>query len=138
MHAFLTCLIQDCSTKCLYAKLPKEKLHQLSNKEFINYLRRDISLSRIHCEPLLQTQNFWQRKATEFLLVSDCITFVLYNNPTLHNCLHDRQKSATISVGKLQTFFNTLQQVWLQHFYKIELQNSLLINISNNGDNNEK
>ena len=58
MHAFLTCLIQDCSTKCLYGKLPKEKLHQLSNKEFINYLRQDISLSRIHCEPLLQTQNF--------------------------------------------------------------------------------
>ena len=58
IHAFLTCLIQDCPTKCLYGKLPKEKLHQLSNKDFINYLRRDVSLSRIHREPLLQTQNF--------------------------------------------------------------------------------
>ena len=30
------------------------------------------------------------------------------------------------------------QQVWIKHFQNIELQNSLLSNINDNGDNNEK
>ena len=35
-------------------------------------------------------------------------------------------------------FFDTPQQVWLQPFWNIELQSSLLSNINDNGDDNEK
>ena len=37
-----------------------------------------------------------------------------------------------------RNFIDTPQQVWLQHFWNIELQNSVLRDINNNGDNNEK
>ena len=36
------------------------------------------------------------------------------------------------------TFFNTSQQVWLQHFFKKEIQNSLLSSTNDIGDNNGK
>ena len=40
--------------------------------------------------------------------------------------------------GKLRIFFNTPQQVWLQHFLKKEIQNSFLSSTNDNGHNNEK
>ena len=35
-------------------------------------------------------------------------------------------------------FFNTTQQVWVQRFFKKEIQNVHVSNINDNGDNNEK
>ena len=37
-----------------------------------------------------------------------------------------------------RNFFDTPQQVWHQYFQNIELQNSLLKNINDDGDKNEK
>ena len=48
-------------------------------------------------------------------------------------------KYVAILTHKLQIFLiHRLLNFWLQHFWNIELQNSLLSNINDNGDNNTK
>ena len=84
IHVFLPCSIQDCSTKCLCGKLPKQKLY------ISTIFDGTVHWGEFTLHQYYKHKTFVEKKLLNFslCLIVSSITFILYNNQILNNCFH--------------------------------------------------